>query len=630
MFPRLLTVSATCTAVLAALSAPALSDEVKISDRFSLNDADRKAGARLYYLRHEKGAGLKTEQGDAAWIASPSVILAGEGADGFATLAKDNSEFAGVRIAPSTGPITFSVRLRLDGVASNQWMSAALCFAPGHPTNNGHLWILVRPSGAYTVFAGASRLGHGSLKDFDSAKFLTVELTYLPSEKKFRVKFEGLSEPLEYDLGAVDFQPDIRAASVAVNGKPTGLPAFDDFTVTYHPAPAGAAPAVKATTRPAARPDPAIVRLLMQGAVDLVNEAYSKSSPQDETYYEDGVWHTSHLRKNEAYWHTNSGPAAAAAALWRSLHEHSLSLEGVENLLPAEKYFEAAVATIDRAIKEHQTPEGGFAYTQGQNKGHEITSMFFGNVLAATYLQLEPGLDEAHKTAWKKSLVSAADWMFRPVGSFPNAAMGWYTNGNIELGETNLWYLIGKITGEPRFKDAYETAFAFTIDPPKPRWKDYGIRYTREPTREDGSDGAAYLSEVGPGGVGYDPEYTTLQADLLTLLCGQSRDPKAIRLANLLTNELLERVDRNYWILDAGNGSRHTHVSRPVPFTVGSMTMLAWIAGRSDLGELLPGQARRLVAGYANGIRSGGPVYYRGMALVISQFVATAREMEVK
>ena len=611
-----------------ALSATAVSGQVTIADHFSLNGADRKAGDRLYYMRHEKGIGLKTEQGDVPWVASSNVILAGEGDDGFVTLAKENSEFAGVRLLPSTGPIHFSVRLLLEGVASNQWMSAALCYAPGHPGGNGHLWTIVRPSGGYTVFARATPLGSGTLANFDPAKYVTVELTYLPAEAKFRVNFVGLAEPLEYDLSTVDIKPDIRSASVAINGKPTGVAAFDDFTVTYEPAPANTAPIVPAATRQFVKPDPAVVRLLMQGAVDAVNIAYTRESPQDTTYYEEGVWRSATSDKDGAYWHTNSGAAAAAAALWRSLRENSPSLAGVENLLPAEKYFEVAVASMDRAIKDHQTPEGGFEYADG--KPHEIASMFFGNVLGATYLQLEPGLDEAHKAAWKKSLVSAADWMFRPIGSSPNAAMEWYTNGNIELGENTLWYLIWKITGEQRFKDAYDTGFAFTVDPPKPKWVNYGLRITRQPANEDGSDGAGYMSEVGPGGVGYDPEYTTLQVDLLTLLCTQSRDPQAIRLANLLTNGLLERVDRNYWYLDAGNGSRHTHASRSIPFVVGSVTMLAWIGGRSDLAELLPGQAACVVKGYTDGIRGSNPVSYRALALAISQIVEAAREKETR
>src|SRR5205085_5024222 len=87
---------------------------------------------------------------------------------------------------------------------------------------------------------------------------------------------------------------------------------------------------------------------------------------------------------------------------------------------------------------------------------------------------------------------------------------------------------------------------------------------TAAPARSDGSDGAAYLTESGASGPGYDPEYTMLQADVATRLFWANGDPRALRLMNLFMNQIRPRIDTTAWTIDTSGGSRHPQADRTV------------------------------------------------------------------
>ncbi len=137
-------------------------------------------------------------------------------------------------------------------------------------------------------------------------------------------------------------------------------------------------------------------------------------------------------------------------------------------------------------------------------------------------------------------------------------------------------------SGQERHRLAYEKALTFAVSPPQNRWPGYGLIYTVTPTRADGSDGAAYFTEAGAGGNGYDAEYTSVQFDQLIRLYLVSNDARVLRLSNMLANQLLPRIDLNTGWLNTSNGTRHTETSRWVGALMPGYGVLANQGGRSD------------------------------------------------
>ena len=69
------------------------------------------------------------------------------------------------------------------------------------------------------------------------------------------------------------------------------------------------------------------------------------------------------------------------------------------------------------------------------------------------------------------------------------------------------------------------------------------------------------VTESGGGAPGFDPEYSLLQLDDASRLYVESGDRRALRLANLLVNALLPRVDAD-WALDTSGGTRRPQEGR--------------------------------------------------------------------
>jgi hypothetical protein len=246
---------------------------------------------------------------------------------------------------------------------------------------------------------------------------------------------------------------------------------------------------------------PSLVALLN----DSLRADYVRSGPNDPMYFSRGRW----LSEDDAYWPAMTSPATAAAVLYRHTHARWLA--------------HVAISTINHAIVRYQRSNGSFSGTSSS----DIATMLFSSQLARAYLALGVALPDRTRARWRAVLRDGATYLIR------NGNLSWYTNGNIVLGNAEVMALTFQVTGDPRFRAAYEHAFNFAVDPAGARWKGFGLHLTRAPTRVDGSDGAGYLTERADGGTpGFDPEYTELQLDIASRLYLLTRDAKALRLAH--------------------------------------------------------------------------------------------------
>lgn len=346
------------------------------------------------------------------------------------------------------------------------------------------------------------------------------------------------------------------------------------------------APAVKPAST--VKPDAAYVEGVAKLLDDSLTLLAQRSSQKDSQYYEKGVWHFPNESKA---WAVQGGLGTAAAVLWKWRQRHGGPADPAGKARQ-EWLHSVAVETFDRALHDHQHPDGSF------DDPKRPDTHFFALELATTYLELRDSLDAATRERWLTTLRQQIDYLIK-TNDLPNAALhgwqatdGWYTNGNIELGEAELVYLAAKATGEPKYRDLFERQWAHTLRPSPLRWKGYGLVYVKEPTRADGSDGAAYLTESGGSLPGYDGDYTHFQVTVASRLYVESRDPRVLRLLNLLINATLPHLDRKTWVLDATHGSRH---SLKFPYYTSGLAVAAWLGGRADLAPLLPDQFAKAI-----------------------------------
>jgi hypothetical protein len=319
---------------------------------------------------------------------------------------------------------------------------------------------------------------------------------------------------------------------------------------------------------------------------DSLRADHDRSSPRDGMYYTRGRWRSD----DEGHWPANTGPATAAAILYRDSR--------------ARWFADVSVATIDRAIARYARPDGSFDGTSAR----DIATMEFASQIGRSYLALGEALPRGTRARWRNALRGAADFLIR------NGNLAWYTNGNIALGNAEVMALAHRVTRDARFDRAYRLAFSFAVAPPQPRWAGYGLRVTRTPTRADGADGAAYLGEASEGSPpGFDPEYTQLQLDIASRLFLLVRDTRTLRLTNELANVLLPRVDRTSWLLDTSDGTRHPAPGRRVPFTTPALSVLAWQGGRADLARVVGSQLRVVDQQYRSALTFSHRNYYRGL-----------------
>lgn len=299
-------------------------------------------------------------------------------------------------------------------------------------------------------------------------------------------------------------------------------------------------------------------------------------------------------------WRCDAGPAwalAASAALTTNPTQRN-----------------QAVAILDRTIAAYQQPNGSFAGTTGSP---DIDTMFFAVELGSSAIALRSYLSVARKAAWTSSIRAAADFLVA------NGNLGWYTNGNINIGNTYVMALAHRLTGDVRYQAHYETALSLAVSPPQQRWPGYGLHYTKTPTRADGSDGKAYFAEAGAGGIGYDPEYTVLQLEMLTKIFLATRDSRVLRSMNLLANQLLDRVDRKTWMLDASKGTRHTDARRLIHFDTAALQTLVNLGRRTDLARHLTPQLAAIDREFRTDVPGLGDRAKYALGMITSSIIAS-------
>ncbi|MFC4044501.1 hypothetical protein ACFO1B_39330 [Dactylosporangium siamense] len=313
--------------------------------------------------------------------------------------------------------------------------------------------------------------------------------------------------------------------------------------------------------------------------MDGLTALTTRDGGADPRYFEDGVW----VHDQAPCFRCDVGPGVAAAALG--------ALSGDERLKAM------AIRTMDSAVQHHRLNTGAYGPPAGGETGPDIQTMFFAVHLGLTLHILGTSLDSAHRIAWTDALRAATDFLVR------NGNFTWYTNGNISLGNAVVAGITAAATGQQRYADIYDEGLAFALDPPQSRWPGRGLILTRQPAAADGADGAGYLTETaGNGPPGFDADYTQTQADFAAILALVTADPRAIRLTNLLANQLLPRVDRTTWLLDTSSGSRHPDQHRTAPFTTCAAAVLA-AHGRNDLVSLVDNQVAFIGTAFAE---SGG------------------------
>jgi hypothetical protein len=328
-----------------------------------------------------------------------------------------------------------------------------------------------------------------------------------------------------------------------------------------------------------------------------------RSGPNDQQYFADGLWHSG----DEGCWPCQVGPGTAAAVLWRAEGGGDRELRRL------------AVSTFDRAIADHRNPNGSLG---DPADSPDITTMMFGVELGSAYLELAPSLDSSRRSRWRQTLVGAADFLIA------NRNLTWYTNGNVNIGNAELFYLAWRAGGKRRHLDAYNAAWTFALNP-RSRWSGFGLHVAAQ-TATPGQwwvGSAGYLAESGGGAPGFDPEYSQLQLDVVSRLYVLSRDPRALRLSNLLVNALLPRVN-DAWDLDTSGGTRHPQPDRHVPLITPAFAALGWVGGRADLAARLPSQFARVDREYRAALTYSHRNMYRGLGNQVSVIVQAAAQSQ--
>jgi hypothetical protein len=278
-----------------------------------------------------------------------------------------------------------------------------------------------------------------------------------------------------------------------------------------------------------------------------------------------------------------------------------------------------AVRTFDTAIAAHRNPNGSFGDIADSP---DITSMTFGVELGTSILELRSALSPQRLRRWTDALAGAADFLIA------NKNLTWYTNGNINLGNAELFYLAWRATGDARFRAAYNQAWNFALYPPQQQWAGFGLRML--PASAVNASGArvggaaGYLAESGGGIPGFDPQYTELQLDVATRLWLLSRDPRALRLVNLLLNAVLTRTNTSDWELNGTGGTRHPAPDGG-PVTTPALAVLVLTGHRRNLAGLAVSEFQEINSIYRGSWPYGNPGYARGYGNEVSVILMAAQ-----
>lgn len=278
-----------------------------------------------------------------------------------------------------------------------------------------------------------------------------------------------------------------------------------------------------------------------------------RSSATDSAYFLDGIW----KNKDNSCWECDMGAAVGGAIQQRDANFNDPALVNM------------ICQSVDKAIATYQQADGSYLDPKGQTT--PIRTNFFLGEIATIYNELLPVLPEASKQKWLDSMKRAADYLIA------RKEPTWYTNGNINIYLALDFYLMGKITGDPKYMTLYQQQLDF-VEKPGSKFPQAGFITTKPPTKEDGSDGKGYYTENN----GLDWYYLEMQADNLAWLYAESKDPKVLRKLNLVTNQLFDRVNTSTWLLDTTGGTRHQAPATKV-FMSPAVGILAWQGNRTDL-----------------------------------------------
>jgi hypothetical protein len=334
----------------------------------------------------------------------------------------------------------------------------------------------------------------------------------------------------------------------------------------------------------------------------LVDNLAARTYPGDVQFF-DGQWRSG----DPNCWTCSTGPGAAAAAL-----------AGVPGSMSS-RYRHLAEQTFDDAITRYVQPDGSFQSAADKSSGAELQTIFFGVELGEAYLQLRGSLGRPRRQQWQQALANAAHYLIRQAG-----ALTFYVNGNINLQITELLYDAWQATGAPDLRKAYDASWTFLLHP-GPQHRGFGLHITQPYHRPDGSDGRGYLAESAGSNPGFDADYTQFQSDEAARLYVASRDPRALLLLNLLTNQLLTRRT-DAWLLDTSYGSRHPAPHRFIPFTTPGIAVLAWLGRRRDLRRYLPGQFQQVRLTMCGGLTYSSANLYRAVGNEVSVFLVAAEQ----
>lgn len=257
---------------------------------------------------------------------------------------------------------------------------------------------------------------------------------------------------------------------------------------------------------------------------------------------------------------------------------------------------------------------------------------FLGVPLAEAIIILRPHVDRATYNRWKANYVRMATYM--QTQPLPIPEKDFYTNWNREWGESGIYAGAYLITGDEKWRLAYEAQYSFTISPPPNSGlpgRTYGLAIIpgHEPTLANGSDRWAFgyehkdpagLNTAGP--VGFDPNYTQLSNSflahtfLMTKYWITGGDQRLVRIMNMQHNYLMQRVNatssnidlgggliQEPWALNGYGGSRQNNFSA---YSTPSMALLKYQCGRTDITDAMIAGAwnatRNLYQGQMDGI----------------------------
>ena len=155
-----------------------------------------------------------------------------------------------------------------------------------------------------------------------------------------------------------------------------------------------------------------------------------------------------------------------------------------------------------------------------------------------TYLELESSLDAPTRARWSASIGAAADYLINSGNTT------WYVNGNVNLRQTEVMWLAWVATQQPTLPHRLRLRVVHGGSP-KPARAGQASAFTSPARPVEPTDSAVQGFRPSPAVAHPDSirNYTDAQLDTATDLYVLTRDPKYLRLMNLLFNQLQPLID---------------------------------------------------------------------------------------